>query len=490
MLNKNCLKKIIFLLSFFSIQIFSDPWISAKDEFLVKELEYLAIKNGFSIDSSAYPIPLALLRNPNENMFNNISLMADYISVVDEIVDKESKKFINEIGFSSNSEFNPFRFMDSKFKDKNSFFFSNSYLGERFASKLSITILENPYQERKYDFNDSFLAAVSGNFILGIGNYDRWWGPSHNASLILSNYSKPSPGFFIRSLEGFTSPLPLINSFGKLNFSFFANQLDNNRKIKNPYLLGGRLSINPINGLTLGITRSIMFGGKGKDNSFEALWDSVRGDASVNKGKSDINIDNELAGFDVKYSFEINNFVWSIYGQYIGEDGTDYWPWRTFYSTGTEIIFPKNGLYRSISFEYYDTFYYGVDTGDNVIYEHGIYSDGYRYKGSPIGAFIDGDSEFISLSFQGEIDEKNIVTFNFIYGDFSKEKGPKTFASGKKNSWNNNKDHFYGIILNFDFKINSKTEAGLNFTSLSEELIYRGRVIEKNILGLDFKYRF
>ena len=211
-----------FLFIFLSLQAFSDPWLTGKNEFEVKKLEYFSIKNEFSIDSSAYPIPLALIRNPNEDMFNNMSLMNEYIEVADKIIQRESKKFINEIGFSSNSEFNPFRFIDSKFKDKNSSFFSTSYLGERFASKISITTFENPFEEKKYDFSDSYLALVSGNFILGVGNYDRWWGPSHHASLILSNYSKSSPGVFIRSLEGFTSPLPLIRSFGKLNFSFFA----------------------------------------------------------------------------------------------------------------------------------------------------------------------------------------------------------------------------------------------------------------------------
>jgi len=484
MLNKIFLKKIFILLSIFSTQIFTDPWISAKDEFLVKKLEYLSIKDGFSIDSTAYPMPLALLRNPNEDMFNNISLMADYIAVADKIVEKESKKFINEIGFSSNSEFNPFRFIDSKFKDKNSFFFSNSYLGERFASKISMTIYESPFEERKYDFSDSYLALVSGNFILGIGNYDRWWGPSHHASLILSNYSKSSPGLFIRSLEGFTSPLPLINYFGKLNFSFFANQLESNRGIKNPYLLGGRLSMNPVNGFTIGLTRSIMFGGKGKDNSLKALWDSISGDASTMKGEQDGNIDNELAGFDLKYSFNLNNVVWSFYGQYIGEDGTDYWPWRTFYSLGTEFIYLEQGKLRSLVIEYIDTYYNGVDTGTNITYEHGSYTSGYRYKGTPLGAFIDGDSNYAHISFNGEINNFTNLEFSVLYGNLNKDK------SGNKNSWGINNEDFFGIVFNFDFKISPKIEAGLNFISLSEELIYRGRILEKNIVGLDFKYRF
>ncbi len=481
----------IFLLGIICLPAFSDPWLTGKNEFEVKKLEYYSIKNQFSIDSSAYPIPLALVRNPNEDMFNNMSLMNEYIEIADKIIQRESKKFINEIGFSSNSEFNPFRFIDSKFKDKNSLYFSSSYLGERFASKISITTLENPFEEKKYDFSDSYLALVSGNFILGVGNYDRWWGPSQHASLILSNYSKSSPGLFIRSLEGFTSPLPLIRSFGKLNFSFFANQLESNRAIKNPFLISGRLSFNPLNGLTIGLTRSIMFGGDGKDNSFKALWDSIRGDASVLKGDSDENIDNELAGFDIKYGFKIKEIVWSFYGQYIGEDGTDYWPWRTFFIVGSEFLFLKNEKLNSIIFEYIDTYYEsqnididGQPQGTNIIYEHGSYTSGYRYKGSPLGAFIDGDSNYVHLSVISEINDLTNIEFSFFYGNLNKDN------SGAKNSWGTTNEDFYGVVLNFDFNINSKIDVGLNLTSLSETLSYRGKNLEKNILGIDFKYRF
>ena len=41
----------ILLLGLFSLPAFSDPWLSGKDEFLVKKLEYLSIKNKFSLDS-------------------------------------------------------------------------------------------------------------------------------------------------------------------------------------------------------------------------------------------------------------------------------------------------------------------------------------------------------------------------------------------------------------------------------------------------------
>ena len=58
------------------------------------------------------------------------------------------------------------------------------------------------------------------------------------------------------------------------------------------------------------------------------------------------------------------------------------------------------------------------------------------------------------------------------------------------NSWGIMNEDFFGIILNFDFKISEKIEAGINLMTLSEKITYRGRKLGENILGLDFKYRF
>ena len=79
----------LFLFGTISLQAFSDPWLTGKNEFEVKKLEYFSIRNQFSIDSSAYPIPLALVRNPNEDMFNNMSLMNEYIDVANKIIQRD-----------------------------------------------------------------------------------------------------------------------------------------------------------------------------------------------------------------------------------------------------------------------------------------------------------------------------------------------------------------------------------------------------------------
>ena len=53
------------------------------------------------------------------------------------------------------------------------------------------------------------------------------------------------------------------------------------------------------------------------------------------------------------------------------------------------------------------------------------------------------------------------------------------------NFWRLSREH-----LNFDFKISEKIEAGFNLMGLSEKLTYRDRILDENILGIDFKYRF
>ena len=88
------------------------------------------------------------------------------------------------------------------------------------------------------------------------------------------------------------------------------------------------------------------------------------------------------------------------------------------------------------------------------------------------------------LSVNSEINNISNIEFSMFYGNLNKDN------SGVVNSWGTTNEDFFGIILNFDFNINSKIDIGFNMTSLSESLSYRGKILDKNILGIDFKYRF
>ena len=113
-----------------------------------------------------------------------------------------------------------------------------------------------------------------------------------------------------------------------------------------------------------------------------------------------------------------------------------------------------------------------------------------NFKGSPIGAFIDGDSEYINLSIQSEINEKNFFKLSFVYGDFSKEKGPKTYVSNSINSWRGNEKSLFGVMLSFNFKIEKKLTLNFNLSSLNEDFVYRGKKLDKEVIGINLSYRF
>ena len=88
------------------------------------------------------------------------------------------------------------------------------------------------------------------------------------------------------------------------------------------------------------------------------------------------------------------------------------------------------------------------------------------------------------------MNEKNSFKLSFIYGDFSKEEGPKTYISNSINSWKGNEKTLFGLILSFNFKIDKKLLLDLNLSSLNEDFIYRGKELDKEVIGIDLSYRF
>ncbi|HUG99624.1 MAG TPA: capsule assembly Wzi family protein, partial [Gammaproteobacteria bacterium] len=73
-----------------------------------------------------------------------------------------------------------------------------SWMGERFAARAQLSFASDPRPgDREWRGDGSYLAAVIGNHIVHAGALDRWWGPSHDDTLILSSNARPVPGFGI-----------------------------------------------------------------------------------------------------------------------------------------------------------------------------------------------------------------------------------------------------------------------------------------------------
>ena len=79
---------------------------------------------------------------------------------------------------------------------------------------------------------------------------------------------------------------------------------------------------------------------------------------------------------------------------------------------------------------------------------------------------------------------------SLIYGNFSKEQGPKTYVANSINTWKGNSEDFFGLMISLNFKIKKKILLSLNLSSLNEDFIYRGKRLNKEVLGINLNYRF
>jgi hypothetical protein len=209
--------------------------------------------------------------------------------------------------------------------------------------------------------------------------------------------------------------------------------------------------------------------------------------SSANKDGYDYS--NQLAGYDIKYDLVINDLLASFYLQEIAEDGdtSSTSPFSGYMlAFGSEIKYEVNGLLRSFIVEFTRTIldrHNSESRGRNLAYEHGTYKSGYRYRGLPIGAFIDTDSKFTQISYLREVKENQVLKIDLFYAE------PNTDALGR-NIWGSAGDTFFGLKTKYKFKYSKNLSTSFVLTLNDKNLVYLDKSLSKNILGFIAEYNF
>ncbi len=468
---------VLFIFSFSSIS-YSNIWVEPEDEHFVKHLELAFMDLNSAVDTTTYPISSELLKNVNQNSLTDFANLTTYISKIDKFFpDKPSQ----EITLRSSSDLIGIRDINDEWKDKNSISISTRFKTKTFAGELKFTKVDSSLSNKKYYLDGTHLSFTTLNTIFGVGVFNRWWGPTHDNNLILSNYARPSPGIFLSSLKGleFTN---FLNIFGKINYSFFINRLDSNRAVPKANLLGGRLTLMPLDNLTIGVSRTLMFGGGNRPNDLETLWKAVIGKDNIYDGSIDPS--NQLAGWDLKYDFFLKDKMFTTYVQNIGEDGDfgRYFISKEIVVLGLELKYLKEGLLKSYGLEFSNTIGdYGLLY--NVNYEHSVYKTGYRYRNLPIGAFTDNDSLFLNFKFISEINSKFRYSSNLFYGKLNRD------GSGQ-NVWGNQKSKVLGFKSKINYLISDSLSLETNVILKDSELFFLDNKLDKNSINLALHYSF
>ena len=238
-----------------------------------------------------------------------------------------------------------------------------------------------------------------------------------------------------------------------------------------------------------------MMGGEGKSESFNSFYKAFF-EAGGGSGENPrvggqyigTNLSNQLGGYDIKYDIKFNENIATIYFQRIGEDSdTSKTSLISSYisTLGAEFKFFKNDLLNSIVLELSKT-----STEDNwayakynITYAHNVYQSGYRYKGLPIGAFIDADSKYSQLSFLKELSDNSHFKLDLFYAE------PNVDQSGVS-VWGTSGEPFYGLKTKYKTQFSKKLSMELIFTLTDKKLSFLDKNLDKNILGLITEYNF
>ena len=284
---------------------------------------------------------------------------------------------------------NRFYSFGDHYRDKASAQLSYQFSNDRFSGKAALGFTDKKQEGNRWRTDGSYLASRLGNWVISAGSQERYWGPSWDTSLHLSQNARPMAGISLTRFSSETSELPLLRYIGPWTFTTNFSQLESDRAIPDAKLWAARATARPLSGLELGVSWSMMWGGDGYGNSLSDWWDDLF------KGGTLDGAENMLAGYDIRWSGVAAGIPYGLYAQVTAEDfhREKKRLINTAFLLGADIYLAS--LNSRLYLEYADT-KVGCLEGDtniyNCLYEHGFHFDGYRYHGQSIGSTYDNDA--------------------------------------------------------------------------------------------------
>lgn len=260
-------------------------------------------------------------------------------------------------------------------------------------------------------FEGSYLAGTAGNQWLIAGKIPTWWGPGHDGSLIRGDASLPVAGFTMQRDQQTAPTSPYLSWVGPWQYQLFAGQLEDYEAIPDAKLFGARLTASPWGWLEVGASRTFMWGGEGRPQSFGSFTDALLGtkdNEATNSVEAADDPANQFGGFDARLDLApLMSVPASIYAQYVGEDEAGGLPAKNMYLAGVDYASAAYGKPYQLYAEYTDTRSSGTARG--ISYDHFVYKDGYYQQGYPLGYALGGDAEGVAVGGRVWLDNRNFI---------------------------------------------------------------------------------
>jgi Capsule assembly protein Wzi len=258
----------------------------------------------------------------------------------------------------------------------------------------------------------------------------RHWGPGWAGSLIMDSAAPAIPALGWRR-EVAQSESPWLAWLGPWGADFFIGGLQGHTQPARPYLVGMRIELQPTDRLQIGLSRTMQWGGQGRDESLRTWLRALFGTDNIgNDGVTPANEPgNQLAGVDWRWVIGQQRPL-SIYGQVVGEDEAGHLPSRNMVLLGADARVPVSPGSLRVFLEWANTLA-GDISGDprpGASYRHHIYRQGYTQDGVLLGHPAGGDVQIASI---GAVIERGPAAALFAFSAGRAEPTAQLFAPGR-----------------------------------------------------------
>ena len=290
--------------------------------------------------------------------------------------------------------------------------------GYRWAAELNFTYAVDPRDGQPFRLDGSNITARFGNWLLSLNTLDKWWGPSYETSLILSNNARPMPALVLDRATSAPLDVPFLRWLGPWRFIvYFATEEGHRPDIDNSLFFGNRLSWRPLRFLEIGLERTTQWCGKYANVATEAasprdcnltmLRNVLIGNDTTQYASASEKPGHAEAGYEARLNSPWRQVPLALYLQFIGNDEIHHLPARLMKQQGVESWFNfANGDTVKGFLEYSDSTCGAERSGPGFIvasgpqtgpqygcaYTNGVFFAGYTYRGLNIADSAGADS--------------------------------------------------------------------------------------------------
>jgi hypothetical protein len=421
------LAKITFSSLLFSASLTAEPWINTSDLYLKANIQQLASTGYITTPITTYPL-----------MWNDI--VRDLKKIDTTLLTKEqyssyayikhqyklAKKNQTTLKVNVAAKDSRFTSFGDTFREKNSVQISSSFVSNHFAAKVSPMYTSSTSYGDKKRFDDSYIAALWGNWAVSLGKQNRWFGPTWDSSFSLTNNARPMPALALSRKSALPFTIPFTDIDVPWTLTTFMGKMDDERIVNNTLLWGFRVNFKPIKNLEIGLSRLAQWGGDNRSKSLTTFWDVLIG--RTNCGIDDLvcnenhpNPANQQAGYDFRYTTAWFTTPITLYGQKFAEDGNDKafrFVTKAQLQLGIDATVNLFSVPSTLYFEYGDSL---ADCGKNrdglgdCYYEHSSYQTGMRYHGRTISNLYDNDTKSYVLGVISQLDTNTHLSGKLRY---------------------------------------------------------------------------